>query len=131
MAHMIAALFIIVTLVLPLIGLSFAKLDKGSLISRVNLLLKALRLQNIMLLVSVVSGFLIMGGFYLDWWVLTVLGLAIIYGGVLSIIIKTLKNLKIKAEGNLPYQTNIKSYLNWSLIASLIVIGLLVFKIVY
>ena len=127
--HSIAAAFELLTVILPFVGMTFFHLDKEKLISRSRLIINFNRIQNLMMVISLVTGALLWGTLSFNWWITMVLGLYLFFGAGIGLMNRALKRLISNVESHQTYQANIRGFILWGVVTSASIIGLLILKI--
>ncbi|WP_139488836.1 hypothetical protein [Brevibacillus dissolubilis] len=129
--HTLAALFALLSIILPIIGMTFAKLNKQQLISRARKTFTFVRIQNLFLIISLITGVLQWGRFEFNWWIITVFILFLAIAATLGITMKSLRVLISQAESNQPYQPSISKFITMSTVATVVAFAMLALKLMY
>ena len=127
--HSTAAAFELLTVILPIVGINFFHLDKENLISRSRLIINFNRIQNLMMVISLVTGALLWGTLSFNWWIAMVLGLYLFFGAGIGLMNRALKRLISNVENHETDQANIRGFILWSIVTSASIIGILILKI--
>ncbi len=129
MVHDIAALVMIACLLLPFSAVRFLKRSPEEAIAKANKLIVWLRVPHIILIVSLISGF-IRVGWHFSSWLIGVLIIFLVIAAMLGIISKTVKTIKQQAENNESFQASAQKFLRLSIVLAIAIIAMVVYKLV-
>ncbi|MGE5703863.1 MAG: hypothetical protein ACM32O_15160 [Clostridia bacterium] len=128
--HDIAALVALGCLMLPFAAMKIKKSGKEEAAKRAAKTATLLRIPQYVLVISLITGFIRLGGFYFTSWLITVLIIFLALLAFLGIATKAAKTIKQQAEQGQSYQAAAQKLFTFGVLSSVAVIAMIVFKVV-
>jgi membrane-associated HD superfamily phosphohydrolase len=127
--HRLAAVIVLFSIFLPFFALGMKALSKDQLAKRAGKLVSWVRIQNFVLVVSLVTGVWIYSNLGYSWgWVTIVALLFLAIGAFLGITQKTLLTIKRQAEKGEEVHADVKKFTLISVLNALALIGMVAVK---
>jgi hypothetical protein len=129
--HMAIGFSMLISVIFPFVGMSLHSIEPQQKIDKSQLMINAHYIQLTLLLVSVVTGSILLNGFPMVTWTFVAWGMYII---IITCVVNMIKNAKIvivETKRRVYPRKIINRYINWSFLNVLAVFAMLFYKSFY